>query len=552
MKRYIAVLSLVLAFAVLLTACGGNGGGNNAGGGFVPDENVRAAGEFPVCINPVTLTIGIRQEPNTEDFATNALTKWYTEKTNINLEFDIFPTGAPGFQKLQVMMAAGTDLPDVLVGFGNEGGADALKDLDIYNFASAGLIIPLNDYVDKYGYYIKEAFKQRPEMEKYLKMADGNIYSVPGYVEQTSNQWAQRVTVNTKWLEKLGLSMPKTTDDFYEVLKAFKTGDPNGNGKADEIPFAGSPNGWNTQVYDFVMNAFIYNNARDRYFIENGKLFFAYERDEWRDGLRYLNKLYSEGLIAPQSFTQDAAQFRAMIQNPEIEIIGAIAAGGILFAPEDPRKLNYDALPPLTGPKGVSWATKFMTPVNKNYIITKECKYPAAAFRLGDLMMSEEATLWGRWGIPDTDWLKPEPGDVSMYEGLGYKPMLKPLLSWAAVQNSHWHEMGAAFRTNEMSNGQVWNNNPLENEYILARYVLSYMDKAPADAVGRLVYSYEETEEIKEIQSTINSYVAESIARFISGDMNIETGWDAYINELNKIGIDKYRANAQKAYDRMK
>ena len=54
--------------------------------------------------------------------------------------------------------------------------------------------------------------------------------------------------------------MPTTTEEFYEVLKAFKTQDPNGNGKADEIPLIGSKDGWNQRPQDFLMNAFVYAN----------------------------------------------------------------------------------------------------------------------------------------------------------------------------------------------------------------------------------------------------------------------------------------------------
>ncbi len=69
---------------------------------------------------------------------------------------------------------------------------------------------------------------------------DGNIYALPQVNECYHCMYQQRMWIYKPWLDKLGLKMPTTTDEFYEVLKAFKTKDPNGNGKADEIPLSGS------------------------------------------------------------------------------------------------------------------------------------------------------------------------------------------------------------------------------------------------------------------------------------------------------------------------
>ncbi len=65
--------------------------------------------------------------------------------------------------------------------------------------------------------------------------ADGNIYSMTQYEPQAWNMTPYRLYINQTWLDKLGLNVPTTTDEYKEVLKAFATQDPNGNGQADEI-----------------------------------------------------------------------------------------------------------------------------------------------------------------------------------------------------------------------------------------------------------------------------------------------------------------------------
>ena len=87
------------------------------------------------------------------------------------------------------------------------------------------------------------------------------------------------------------------------MLTAFKTQDPNGNGKADEVPFTGATTGWNTTLDGYLMNPFEYNDARDRLYLDGGNVVAAFTTDGWRDGLRYMSRLYDEGLIDQEGFT---------------------------------------------------------------------------------------------------------------------------------------------------------------------------------------------------------------------------------------------------------
>ena len=102
---------------------------------------------------------------------------------------------------------------------------------------SMTLFIALNDLIDQYCPNLKAEMAKRPGAEERITAPDGNIYSLP-FLGRSGNGWINSF-INQPWLDKLGLEMPTTLDEFYEVLKAFKTQDPNGNGIADEIPYAG-------------------------------------------------------------------------------------------------------------------------------------------------------------------------------------------------------------------------------------------------------------------------------------------------------------------------
>ena len=67
------------------------------------------------------------------------------------------------------------------------------------------------------------------------------------------------------------------------------------------------------------------------------------------------------------------------------------------------RAEGYDILAPLTQDNGTGYAVYAASIPTNSFFITKNCQYPEAAFRLGDIMMSEEMSIWNRFGKKGTD-----------------------------------------------------------------------------------------------------------------------------------------------------
>ena len=76
-------------------------------------------------------------------------------------------------------------------------------------------------------------------------------------------------------------------------------------------------------------------------------------------------------------------------------------------------------------------------------------------------------------------------------------------------------------------------------------------DLHPEEMPMKLVFTQEELDQVSEIEATIRTYVDESLTRFILGDMDVEADWDAYLSELEAIGLSMYLEVAQTAYDRL-
>ncbi|MDR0759444.1 MAG: extracellular solute-binding protein [Treponema sp.] len=506
------------------------------------DANLNPVGVLPINKEKISLKIGIEAQPNVEDFETNWMTKQLEEKGNFDLSFEVYPSG-DRLQKLELMMmAGGADLPDVVIGPISIGAAT--------KYGQAKMIVPLNDYYENSAYWSKEAAKDLDiDPLKYVTSYDGNIYGLYGINVSLNNTYSNgRINIYEPWLAKLGLNMPETTGEFLEVLRAFRDRDPNGNGLKDEIPLISFNSNMGTNYIYALMNPFIYTQI-NFWLVENGKIDVAFNKPGWREGVRYTKQLLDEGLLSPLSFTQDQNQMTALISPdpPKVGVVNRISLSNL--GANDLKRGQYVPVPPLRGPGGRQSFYQPQLP-DIRMIITKNCKNPEAAFRLGDLMGGEEFSIITRFGEKGVDWKEPDAGAKSTWGSLG-NPMLESILTWGTVQNKYWGELGPRILSNKHSAMDIDIGNPLDFVPPMGKTIRSFVEyRKPEAVVAGLVYNEQEQEVMDGLHSTILSYVRESFARFATGDLDIDRDWDAYVAEFNKMGLEDVIRATQGAYDR--
>jgi putative aldouronate transport system substrate-binding protein len=548
MKSIVLPVTLVLALLALLGSCGKKSELVTPGG-----PAISPAGQLPIVSEPYTVNLVVMRYGQVEDYIDNSYTKAVEQATGLTLNIELYPQGGEGAQKLEVLAASGGKLPDSFMG-SDVFGANA--QLNIFRHAQNGTFIELDNLIETYGVNLKSMTEKvnNKNFWNMLKGPDGHIYALPRYNEQTSNEYSLRAMINKKWLDKLELAMPTTTEELYQVLRAFKSRDPNGSGKPDEIGVMGG-GGWHQLAADFLLNAFIYTDGETRWNISNGKLDIPYDKEEWREGLRYLNRLVSEGLFDPLSFTQDQASFRSIATAGDTNSIGVLVTAGMgqLYAASmTERKGEYTPLDPLIGPKGVQYAARYPINPAPAAVITKDAARPDILMRMADFMMSEEMSVFSRFGEPGVDWVEPPDGSVALGAPWGASPVIKPILIWGgASHKSHWGDQAPHILLQKYTDGQAWNGDPTDAEYMISTCVPGLLNKEPAEIATLILYNAEEAEQITDLQINLNDYVKESIARFAIGDLSLDRDWDSYIRELNNIGLPKFLEISQKAYDRM-
>lgn len=530
---------------------------------FVHDSNLSELGVEPICNEKIKLTVGVVQNTNVEDYTTNWYTQMLEEEANVELEFYYFPS-QDYKQKLNMMCSAGGDeLPDIMM--------MNLTDSEVAEYGQEGMLLPLEDYYENSSYYFEEGFKRVLDTENIdllsvIRSSDGHIYCVPQYTESLTNPCYSRIWVYKPWLDALNLEVPKTTDEFKAMLEAFKTQDPNGNGKADEIPALGSDitkkTGKGSWLWEGLMDGFVQTNGRTNFLnSENHKLSVAYTTDEWKEGIKYIRSLCDAGLFDPVSFSQDADTFTTVMNAEGDQKVGAFCfTTTSIIKSGHASKGNWILLDPLTGPDGVCTTSYAADLPNNMGYITKNCQNPEAAFRLMDLMAREDFTITSRWGKEGDNWdyvenIKNDAkyADVDFSQKfMGYPAYIYEHDSvWNTQQNANWQNKTPSFRTAEVAAGYfACGMKEGTDNYELAHKLGSYEAVKPEEIITKFAYTVEEEKEATELANVLDSYVREKVALWCTGAADVDKEWDSYLKELDNIGLQRYLEITQAAYDR--
>ena len=368
--------------------------------------------------------------------------------------------------------------------------------------------------------------------------------------------------INQKWLDNLGLTMPKTTDEFADVLRAFKKQDPNGNGQPDELPLSGFIDAWHSNFDGFLMNAFLYNDGQERMNVTDGKVYPAFTQPEWREGIKYYRMLSEEGLIDTQAFVQDNSTYKQLTSGDTIRV-GATQAGhhGMICDISNPNINDFTALPPLSGPKGIQYSAYYPTTAKTDSCmvsLSASCSDPILAIRMIDFLFTEEATIRNQYGVKGVDWdYNDDPnvldltGKQALYHTFGKQQpvgMTQQNVAWLDLSPFGWEDRVWT------SLAQIVDEGVFDLEKNLYDQSKGYIDYIPDEYLFPMSYDAETSRFISEHNSIYKAYVEEAFAQYVIGERDIssDSDWERYLSEINNMDLDQYITFVQAAYDKLK
>ena len=496
---------------------------------------------FPLVDEPLTLKFMAPRPSNfANGYADMKLFKEYEEKTGIHIEWEEVPESGWA-EKIQLVLNS-FDLPDVVYG-GDLSVSDAAR------YGKEGVLIPLNDLIEEHTVNLKHWLEERPDIKKLITAPDGNIYGIPSIDESLSTQVAGVLGMNMTWLKNLGLEIPTTIDEFTEVLRAFKTQDPNKNGEADEIPLSfRSNNAANRTTWiGSFFGPFGVVDDSTHIMIKDGKVIFTPEQEGFRKALEYFHMLYAEGLMDPESFTQDDSTFYAKARSKEG--IGASYVFSTFDLDENNTEYNdYDLIDPIKGEDGtalVNLAVYIAGVAQNRFVITADCKDPVAAIKWIDYWCDNgENALTVRFGYEGDSWKWLDETKAQFTE-LAQTP------NGDTVNQAYVSQYTPYSRAVMWELQDLWRKKKNSAPYFIERAEKangSYRAAAVKEMWPIVAFDEETNERYAEINTDLRSHIESTMCNFIINGFT-DADYDAFIQKCHDLHSDELVQIYQTRYD---
>ncbi|WP_028612306.1 extracellular solute-binding protein [Paenibacillus harenae] len=532
-RRMITTVVSILILSIAMLGCASNSNTNKEGAGNLQasPETTEAAGtdmsSYPMKTDKkltywaeyITVKPTIGEVPFFQE---------WQKRTGVPVEF-ISPPAGQEKEGLNVLLASG-DLPDLIEydWFSFPGGPEkAISD---------GYILRLNDYIDKYAPNYKKYLQEHPEVDKLVKTDNGSYYTFPFLRGDPLLQVYQGPIVRKDMLDELGLAIPETMDDYYNVLKALK-----GKGLASPLSITG--------LSGFSYGAFVGAYGTNRgWYQQDGKVMFGPMQPGYKDFLETMSKWYAEGLIDKNMATIDGKALDANITSGATGVTIGNAGGGIgkwlpVLRESNPNAVLAPAPYPVLnkGETPMFGQKDFVYTTYDNVAISATSKNIELAVRLLDWGYSEEGHMFHNFGQEGlsyemvdgypkyTDLLMNNPEQLPPAQAM--KLYIRGNSGGPFVQDKRYIEQYLALPEQQEAI-KIWANTDVD------KYTL-----------GLITPTSEESSEMAKIMNDVNTLIDEMTLKIILGTEKIDA-YDKYMEKLKSLKIDRAIEIQQAASDR--
>lgn len=537
--------ALVAAMTVgMLAGCGNSQKADESTAAEVSVEDLSfPLQETATITGMISYPVGTEEEPNNR-----TIFKRLEEETNVHVDWTAISSDQWG-DKISLNMANTDALTDFVftAGFSNS---------DLLKYADQGVILNLEDYIDEYMPNLKAVFDKYPEYRTMCEDEDGHIWALP-WIEQLGSEKTAIQTVgnnmcfiNQKWLDFLGLETPTTVDEFEQVLLAFKE-------HASELQAEFGIDGeiipmsciMNDQDPNILINGFGdgYGDVDMGQHItvtDDLQVICTATTDGFRSGVEWLHKLYDEGLIDAECFTQDWSTYVAK---------GKSHRYGVCFTWDVANIDNIEDYVPLAA---LTADTTNVTPQNASFtsgfdrgrcVVTAKCENPEFICSWLDLMYDPFQSPQNNWGTYGED------DEFDIFE-LSENANGDKMLKHAQLGDASPVEVREA----ECVGGPLAILDEYYDVYVTcpddAQYRLDWIkDYYTEDMHNKYVYpnvfmSSEDTEALTNIQTDLISYINSSKSEFVMNGITDDT-WNDYLAQVDAYGVEEYLSIYQKYLD---
>lgn len=469
-----------------------------------------------------------------------------------NLQLDCEVVARDQFSTVIQTRTASGDLPDIV-------NLSCLEDAAALRLGMGGMLMPINKLLQENGgeeawAYINEKL---PFIVKRLTAEDGNIYWLPSVYPIMTYQGKAASTGTTMlirqdWLDKAGLEMPKTAEEFKEVLRTFQEQDMNGNGVKDEVLILDPATNNGSLFGNGVAQWFGLGDNIVSYDIANKKVICPWYSEGLKPYLEYVKSLIDEGLIdtnliglsSNEQVDQKMAENAVAAENSwmmetwlEPMIDGVSDA---LLAPMEPLDAVEGVNPYIILESSEATLAKFA--------VSSDCEDLEAVADLFNYLYSDEYAEFGTWGVKGesfddsngyNEYLGVYTGDNKVAQAEQGKTTINDLVGYDALLPTIRYATLDAEINSVVPEKAEYQKNIIDYEYVLAMDIRTFQALPSEEQASRLA----------EIKTDLETYSREILANIVLGRSSIDD-LDSYIEELKSMGLDEYIQINQELCDR--
>lgn len=442
-------------------------------------------------------------------------------RTGVKIEWEVVPSGQYD-TTMQVRLAAARDIPDIFQVPG-----------DILKYSSEGLLLEISGLIEEYAPSITKLWERLPIAKMAQITPDGDIYSICLITEGAAEFVLRTPLIRKDFLENFNLEIPKTLDDWYDVLKAFKE-----NGV--EVPLTDWQGGgyWNfRQAFGLYTSYSEYGMFVDK----DGKVAYPYITPQYKEFVTYMNKLYKDGLMDKEVYQPDLNAANSMVTK---NMVGAVSFNNNLdtywnnLLEQSGIEGEYIFIEQPTGYDGSAPSYVKQALARAKYSISASTKHQEVAVRWLDFLFSDEGTILQNFGI-----------EGKSFEMVDNKPVLS---EWVTNNQegldiiSSLRSLGAYQQTPRLDSVDLTlqMTNPAIVEFSQS------IKQNVRDPFPSIISTTEESDIIVQAMGDIHTYAQEMEMQFIIGTRNINE-FDAFVTTIKGMGIDDVLAIKQAQYDRV-
>lgn len=535
MKRVLALLLTMATAATLFAGCGGKTADTKettatdqtAQEATAGDAGAAAADTEQAAESEDPVKIKIYYSDNaTLPFKEDWLTVTEVEKKfNVDFDFEVIPI-ADYATKVSLALNTGNNAPDVIL-YQTTKGENA-------SLALNGALVPISDYADwtpEFNAKV-EAFHLQEDVAD-LNLADGKRYYMPSLFDIPFYDGG--LILREDFLEAEGLEAPKTFDDLYEILKAYKAKNPD----SYPLTILAGPR----VLFRMTMPAYGISVGKNGASGTN-TLSWDYEKEEYFAGaispqykeyISFLAKLYQEGLLDPEmadpidgdTWSQKMATGKSMATYAYYDQIGGVAGSTEL------EGFKLQMYPALEGPAGAHHQPKSRTGSGIMFPAATEKRddFERVVRTVDKVFFSDEGAKIWCLGVEGVTY-KEENGAIVYDEAL--------VNSAAGVYKTLQVEYGCGSDVTQL----VW-----VNEREMTKYDENYAKiNAEVAAMGDVIQTIPPTplfddmtaEDAGVLQTPLSDTFEVWADGFITGKKSVDTDWDAYVKDMQTLKIDDF------------